>query len=89
MPCARSRSMTPGEAEVFARAALAPQVRPTPEQARAHHRIANPDAAPVRRPPPRPVERVQPHAGEPDQGRIIAWPQRQRTPPADPPGAGH
>jgi ParB/RepB/Spo0J family partition protein len=56
----------------------------TTQQARAHHGIANPDAAPLRRPPPRPVERVQPHAGEPDQGRI-AWPRangrRQQTRP--------
>src|SRR3546814_10616294 len=51
-----------------------------------HHRIANPDAAPVRRPPSGLVERVQPHPREPDQRRI-AWAQRQRTPPADPPGA--
>ena len=42
-----------GESEVFARAA-GPQVR-RPSQARARHGIANPDAAPLRRPPPRPV----------------------------------
>jgi hypothetical protein len=56
-------------------------------QARAHHGIANPDAAPPRRRPPRPVERVQPHAGEPDQRRPVR-PRRERTPPDHPPVQG-
>ena len=50
----RSITLDEGEAEVFARAALSLKVR-RPRQTRTYHRIANPDAAPVRRPPARPV----------------------------------
>lgn len=76
-----------GEAEVFARAALSLKYN-DPDKPAPITEIANPDAAPVRRPPPGLVERVQPHPREPDQRRI-AWAQRQWTPPADPSGAGH
>jgi hypothetical protein len=46
----RAITLDEGESEVFARAALA--LKYDDRQARAHHGIANPDAAPVRRPPP-------------------------------------
>ncbi len=46
------RAITLDEGEAECSPAPRPSVRPHRQQARAHHRIANPDAAPVRRPPP-------------------------------------